>query len=49
MDTLLWQILSRNGINPDRDVAFMNMGGSPERYNALGSGNGGGNYSRHAA
>jgi NitT/TauT family transport system substrate-binding protein len=38
MDTLLRQILGKNGLNPDRDVVFINMGGSPERYQALKSG-----------
>lgn len=38
MDILMRQILSRNGLNPDRDVVFVNMGGSPERYQALASG-----------
>lgn len=37
-DTLLRQILGKNGLNPDRDVVFVNLGGSPERYQALKAG-----------
>src|SRR4030095_429217 len=38
VDALLRQILSKNGLDPDRDVVLINLGGTPERYAALKSG-----------
>lgn len=38
VDALVRQILSRNGLDPDRDVVLINLGGTPERYAALKSG-----------
>ena len=38
VDTLLRRILTRGGLQPERDVVILNMGGTPERYAALKSG-----------
>jgi NitT/TauT family transport system substrate-binding protein len=38
VDTLLRRILIQSGLQPDRDVVILNMGGTPERYAALKSG-----------
>jgi len=38
VDALLRQILSKNGLDPDRDVVLINLGGTPERFAALKSG-----------
>ncbi len=38
VDALLRQILLKNGLDPDRDVVLINLGGTPERYTALKSG-----------
>jgi ABC-type nitrate/sulfonate/bicarbonate transport system substrate-binding protein len=38
VDALLRQILQKNGLDPERDVVLMNLGGTPERYAALKSG-----------
>jgi len=38
VDALLRQILLQNGLDPDRDVVLINLGGTPERYAALKSG-----------
>ena len=38
VDALLRQILLKNGLDPDRDVVLINLGGTPERYAALKSG-----------
>lgn len=38
VDTLLRQILIQGGLQPDRDVVLLNMGGTPERYAALKAG-----------
>jgi len=38
VDALLRQILLKNGLDPDRDVILINLGGTPERYAALKSG-----------
>src|SRR5207249_10024201 len=38
VDALLRQILIKNGLDPDRDVILINLGGTPERYAALKSG-----------
>jgi NitT/TauT family transport system substrate-binding protein len=32
VDALLRQILLKNGLDPDRDVILINLGGTPERY-----------------
>ena len=38
VDTLLRRILIQGGLQPDKDVVVLNMGGTPERYAALKSG-----------
>ena len=38
VDTLLRRILVQGGLQPDKDVVILNMGGTPERYAALKSG-----------
>lgn len=38
VDALLRQILSKNGLDPERDVTLINLGGTPERYAALKTG-----------
>jgi NitT/TauT family transport system substrate-binding protein len=38
VDTLLRRILIQSGVQPDKDVVILNMGGTPERYTALKSG-----------
>jgi len=38
VDTLLRRILVQGGLQPDKDVIVLNMGGTPERYAALRSG-----------
>lgn len=38
VDALVRQILLKNGLDPDRDVVLINLGGTPERYAALKSG-----------
>jgi NitT/TauT family transport system substrate-binding protein len=38
VDTLLRRILLQGGLQPDKDVVVLNMGGTPERYAALKSG-----------
>jgi NitT/TauT family transport system substrate-binding protein len=38
VDTLLRRILLQGGLQPDKDVVILNMGGTPERYAALKSG-----------
>src|ERR1041384_5821711 len=38
VDTLLRRILIQGGLQPDKDVIVLNMGGTPERYAALRSG-----------
>jgi NitT/TauT family transport system substrate-binding protein len=38
VDTLLRRILIQNGVQPEKDVVILNMGGTPERYAALKSG-----------
>jgi len=38
VDTLLRRILIQGGIQPEKDVVILNMGGTPERYTALKSG-----------
>ena len=38
VDTLLRRILVQGGLQPDKDVVVLNMGGTPERYAALKSG-----------
>lgn len=38
VDALLRQILAKNGLDPDRDVTLINLGGTPERYAALKTG-----------
>jgi NitT/TauT family transport system substrate-binding protein len=38
VDTLLRRILTQGGLQPERDVILLNMGGTPERYAALKSG-----------
>lgn len=38
VDTLLRRILIHGGLQPERDVVLLNMGGTPERYGALKSG-----------
>jgi NitT/TauT family transport system substrate-binding protein len=38
VDTLLRRILIQGGIQPEKDVVILNMGGTPERYAALKSG-----------
>lgn len=38
VDALLRQIILKNGLDPDRDVVLINLGGTPERYAALKSG-----------
>jgi NitT/TauT family transport system substrate-binding protein len=38
VDTLLRRILIQGGLQPDKDVVILNMGGTPERYAALKSG-----------
>ena len=38
VDTLLRRILIQGGLQPERDVVILNMGGTPERYAALRSG-----------
>jgi NitT/TauT family transport system substrate-binding protein len=38
VDTLLRRILMQGGLQPDKDVIILNMGGTPERYAALKSG-----------
>ena len=38
VDTLLRRILIQGGVQPDKDVVILNMGGTPERYAALKSG-----------
>jgi len=38
VDTLLRRILMQGGLQPERDVVILNMGGTPERYAALRSG-----------
>lgn len=39
IDVLLRRVLVANGLNPDRDVVLLSMGGTPERYAALKAGN----------
>jgi ABC-type nitrate/sulfonate/bicarbonate transport system substrate-binding protein len=38
VDTLLRRILIQDGVQPEKDVVILNMGGTPERYAALKSG-----------
>lgn len=38
VDTLLRQILVKGGLQPEKDVVILNMGGTPERYAALKAG-----------
>jgi len=38
VDTLLRRVLVQGGLQPDKDVVILNMGGTPERYAALKSG-----------
>src|ERR1051325_2771619 len=38
VDTLLRRILVQGGLQPEKDVVVLNMGGTPERYAALRSG-----------
>jgi NitT/TauT family transport system substrate-binding protein len=38
VDTLLRRILIQGGLQPEKDVIILNMGGTPERYAALRSG-----------
>ena len=38
VDTLLRRILIQGGLQPDKDVVILNMGGTPERYAALKAG-----------
>jgi ABC-type nitrate/sulfonate/bicarbonate transport system substrate-binding protein len=38
VDTLLRRILIQGGVQPEKDVVILNMGGTPERYAALKSG-----------
>jgi ABC-type nitrate/sulfonate/bicarbonate transport system substrate-binding protein len=38
VDTLLRRILIQSGVQPEKDVVILNMGGTPERYAALKSG-----------
>jgi NitT/TauT family transport system substrate-binding protein len=38
VDTLLRRILIQGGVQPEKDVVILNMGGTPERYAALRSG-----------
>ena len=38
VDTLLRRILIQGGLQPDKDVVVLNMGGTPKRYAALKSG-----------
>ena len=38
VDTLLRRILLQGGLQPEKDVVILNMGGTPERYAALKSG-----------
>jgi NitT/TauT family transport system substrate-binding protein len=38
VDTLLRRILIQGGLQPEKDVIILNMGGTPERYAALKSG-----------
>jgi NitT/TauT family transport system substrate-binding protein len=38
VDTLLRRILTHGGLQPERDVVILNMGGTPERYAALKAG-----------
>jgi NitT/TauT family transport system substrate-binding protein len=39
IDVLLRRVLVANGLNPDRDVVLLAMGGTPERYAAMKAGN----------
>jgi NitT/TauT family transport system substrate-binding protein len=39
VDMLLRRVLIAGGLNPDRDVVLLGMGGTPERYQALKAGN----------
>jgi len=39
VDMLLRRVLLAGGLNPDRDVVLLGMGGTPERYQALKAGN----------
>ena len=38
VDTLLRRILIKGGLQPEKDVVILNMGGTPERYAALKAG-----------
>lgn len=38
VDALLRQILAKNGLDPDRDVTLLNLGGTPERFASLKTG-----------
>src|SRR2546425_5415428 len=38
VDTLLRRILIQSGLQPEKDVVLLNMGGTPERYAALKAG-----------
>lgn len=38
VDTMVRRILSKNGLQPERDVNLLAMGGTPERYAALRAG-----------
>ena len=38
VDTMARRILIKNGVQPDRDVNLLSMGGTPERYAALKAG-----------
>jgi NitT/TauT family transport system substrate-binding protein len=38
VDMLLRRVLQAGGLNPDRDVVLLGMGGTPERYQALKAG-----------
>jgi NitT/TauT family transport system substrate-binding protein len=39
VDMLLRRVLTAGGLNPDRDVVLLSMGGTPERYGAMKAGN----------
>ena len=39
VDMLLRRVLLAGGLNPERDVVLLGMGGTPERYQALKAGN----------
>lgn len=39
IDVLLRRVLAANGMNPERDVVLLSMGGTPERFAALKAGN----------